>query len=61
MEASLAGEKQEDPHQVKQHFFMEIDHEIFSMIFCPFWWFKLGSWQFLVKECSQVLVNFLED
>ena len=26
----------------------------------PFWWFKKGSCQFLVKECAQVPVNCLE-
>ena len=29
--------------------------------FSPFSQFKKGSYQFLAKECAQVLVNHLED
>ena len=29
--------------------------------FSPFGWLKKGSFQFLVKECVQILVNHLED
>ena len=33
----------------------------FLQSFSPFGWFKKGSYQFLMKESSQVLVNHLED
>ena len=36
-------------------FFCEEYHEIFSTVF------KKGSYQFLAKECAQVLVNRLEN
>ena len=57
-----------DPHQVRQHPFMERDHEIISMVilslpltsFSLFHWLKKGSCQFLVKKFPQVLVNCLE-
>ena len=43
---------------VRQHFFVEIDHEIFSMVI-PFCWFKKGCCQILATECTQVLVRGL--
>ena len=52
---------------IRQHSFMEIDHEIFSTVILSlpyghsFRWFKKGSYQFLEKECAHALVNRLED
>ena len=34
---------------------------IFYKSFSPFCWFKKGIYQFLAKECAQVLVDCLED
>ena len=35
-----------------QHFFMEIDHEILSMVILSFGLFKKFSCQVLAKECA---------
>ena len=48
-----------DPSRVRQHSFMETDHEIFYTVILTFPLIQEG--QFLVKECAQVLVNRLED
>ena len=59
--------KRFEPHRVQQHSFMEIDHEIFSMIILSLPLIQegqmsvSGSCQFLAKKCAQVLVNGLED
>ena len=45
--------------QLGQITFMEIDHETFLFLFCPFHRFKQGSYQLLLKVCAQVLVNHL--
>ena len=47
-----SGGRMFDPSQVGQHFFMEIDHEIFPVIILSLW-FKKDSCQFLAKECVQ--------
>ena len=36
-----------------QHSFVEIDHEVFSMVILSLPRFKKGSCLFLVKECAQ--------
>ena len=36
-----------------QHSFVEIDHEIFSMVIPSLLLIQEGSCQFLVKECAQ--------
>ena len=41
--------------------FVEIDHEIFLRPSSPLRLIKKGSCQFLAKECTQVLVNGLQD
>ena len=45
----------------RQHSFVEIDHEIFSMILLSLPVIQEGHCQFLANECAQVLVNPLED
>ena len=45
------------PHHVRQHSFMEIDLEVFSMVILSL----LLIQDFLAKECAQVLVDCLED
>ena len=48
--------------RVWQHSFVEIEHEnIFLRSFFPCCWFKKGICQFLAKECTQRLINQLED
>ena len=42
-----------DPHQGRQHSFVEIDHEIFSTVISLPLIQKNGSCQFLAKECAQ--------
>ena len=48
------------PYRVRQHSFVETDHEIFSTVIFPFHWFKKDRCQFMGKEYAQVLVNHLE-
>ena len=40
-----------DPNYVRQHSFVEIDHEVFSTVILSIHWFKKGCRQFLAKEC----------
>ena len=46
---------------VRQHSIMEIDHKIFLRSYSLFRWFMKRSCQFLAKECTQILVNCLDD
>ena len=41
--------------------FMEIDDEIIFLVILPLLLFKEGSYQLLMKECAQVLVNRFQD
>ena len=50
-----------DTRRVRQHSFVEMDHEIFSASISSFHWFKKASFQFLAKECAYIFVNCLED
>ena len=54
----------EYPYHTDEHVvsipFVEIDHEIFSMVILFLLLMQEGSYQFLTKECAQVLVNRLE-
>ena len=46
--------------RLQQYSSVEIDREIFSMVYghsFPFCYFKKDSFQFLANECVQVLVN----
>ena len=52
-----SGRARFDPLRVQQHSFVEIDLEIFSVVILSRW-FMNCSWQFLVNECAQVLVNY---
>ena len=40
------------PLPARQHSFMEIDHEILSMVILSLPLIKKGSYQFLAKECE---------
>ena len=42
-------------------FSMEIDREIFPMVILSLPLIQEGQFQFLVKECAQVLAKLLED
>ena len=42
-----------EPCQCRQHSFVEIDHEIVSMVILSLPLFKKDSCQFLAKDCAQ--------
>ena len=45
------------PRLVRQHCFVEIDHEIFPTVIIPLLPIPKGSCQILAKEFAQILVN----
>ena len=49
-----------NPRRGRQHSFVEIDHEIFSVVILSLPLIQEGQFQFLAKECT-ILVNRLED
>ena len=49
------------PRRVGNILLWRLIMKYFLWSFCPFRWFKKGSYQFLAKECAQVLFNRLED
>ena len=49
------------PTGSKNIFSWRLIMKYFLRSFPPFHWFKKDSCQFLMKECSQILVNHLED
>ena len=50
-----------DPHRVQQHFFVEIDHEIFSTVILPLPLIQEGQLSVSGKRMYTILVNRLED
>ena len=50
-----------DPHQGWQHSFMEIDHEIFSMVILSLLLIQEGQLSASGERMCTVLVNHLED
>ena len=50
LDARLTGDQEVTG---QQHSFLEIDHEIFSMVILSLLLFKKGICQFLAKECAQ--------
>ena len=50
-----------DPCRVWQYFFLEIDHEIFSMVILSFLLIQERHLSILAKKYAKMLVNCLED
>ena len=50
-----------DHRRVRQHSFVEIDHEIFSTAILSLSLIQEGNFLFLAKDCVQIQVNLLED
>ena len=47
------------PRRGRQHLFVEIDHEIFSMVILSLLLIQRGNCQFLAKECAQYWLTAL--
>ena len=50
-----------NPRRGRQHSFMEIDHEIFSMVILSLPLIQEGQWSVSGKRMCTILVNRLED
>ena len=50
-----------DPRQGRQHFFMEIDHEIFSVVILSLPLIQEGQFSVSGERMCTILVNRLED
>ena len=50
-----------DPHRGRQHSFMEIDHEIFSMVILSHPLIQVGQLSVSEERMCTILINRLED
>ena len=55
------GGRRFNPRQVRQHSFVEIDHEIFSMVILSFLLIQEGQLSVSGERMCTILVNHLED
>ena len=55
------GGRRFNPHRGRQHSFVEIDHEIFSMVILSLWLIQEGHLSVSGKRMCTILVNRLED
>ena len=55
------GGRRFNPHQGRQHSFMEIDHEIFSMVILSLQLIQEGQLLVSGERMCTILVNRLED
>ena len=55
-----SGRRRFDPHRVRKHSFVAIDHEIFSTVILSLHLIKEGQLSSSGEEYAQVMVNHLE-